>query len=52
MSETAAKGLGVAYVSERTAAAWIERGDLGTVLDDWCPAIPGLFLYYAGHRRD
>jgi len=51
MTEAAAKGLGIAYVSEHTAAPWIERGDLVTVLDDWCPAIPGLFLYYPGHRH-
>ncbi len=51
MTEAAAKGLGIAYVSVHTAAPWIERGDLVTVLDDWCPAIPGLFLYYPGHRH-
>jgi DNA-binding transcriptional LysR family regulator len=51
MTEAATKGLGIAYVSEHTAAPWIERGDLVTVLDDWCPAIPGLFLYYPGHRH-
>jgi len=21
------------------------------VLEDWCPAVPGLFLYYPGHRH-
>jgi len=51
MSEAAAKGLGIAYVSAHSAAPWIERGDLVTVLDDWCPSIPGLFLYYPGHRH-
>ena len=29
----------------------IERGTLVTVLDDWCAWIPGLFLYYPGHRQ-
>jgi DNA-binding transcriptional LysR family regulator len=24
---------------------------LVTVLDDWCPSIPGLCLYYPGHRH-
>lgn len=51
MAEAAAKGLGIAYVSAHSAAPWIGRGDLVTVLDDWCPSIPGLFLYYPGHRH-
>ncbi len=51
MAEAAAAGLGIAYVSDRAARPYIERGALATVLDDWCPAIPGLFLYYPGHRH-
>ena len=51
MTEAAADGLGIAYVSERTALPFIERGQLVTVLDDWCPRIPGLFLYYPSHRH-
>lgn len=50
MTEAAAAGLGIAYVSDRVARPYLERGALVTVLDDWCPAIPGLFLYYPGHR--
>jgi DNA-binding transcriptional LysR family regulator len=51
MTEAAADGLGIAYVSDRSARPYIERGQLVTVLDDWCPWIPGLFLYYPGHRH-
>jgi len=51
MTEAAAAGLGIAYVSDRSARPYIERGTLVTVLDDWCPWIPGLFLYYPGHRQ-
>ncbi|EJC85396.1 transcriptional regulator [Rhizobium leguminosarum bv. trifolii WSM2297] len=51
MAQAAAKGLGIAYVSDRTARPFLESGALVTVLDDWCPAIPGLCLYYAGHRH-
>ena len=29
----------------------IDGGELAMVLDDWCPVIPGFFLYYAGHRQ-
>jgi DNA-binding transcriptional LysR family regulator len=51
MLEAAAAGLGIAYVSDRSAVPFIERGALVTVLDDWCPLIPGMFLYYPGHRH-
>lgn len=51
MTEAATQGLGIAYVSARTAQPYIEREELVTVLDDWCPWIPGLFLYYPGHRH-
>lgn len=51
MLEAAAAGLGIAYVSDRSALPFIERGALVTVLDDWCPLIPGMFLYYPGHRH-
>ncbi len=51
MCEAAAQGLGIAYVSDKAAEAYLREGRLVTVLDDWCPAIPGLFLYYPGHRH-
>ncbi len=50
MAEAAADGLGIAYVPERSARPYIERGTLVTVMEDWCPWIPGLFLYYSSHR--
>ncbi|WP_432422168.1 LysR substrate-binding domain-containing protein [Rhizobium leguminosarum] len=51
MAQAAAKGLGVACVSDRTTWPFLESGALITVLDEWCPAIPGLCLYYTGHRH-
>ena len=51
MLEAAARGLGIAYVPDRSARSYLERGELRTVLDDWCPVIPGLCLYYPGHRH-
>ena len=51
MAEAAAAGLGIAYVPERTADPFVAAGRLVTVLDEWCPRIPGLFLYYPGHRQ-
>jgi len=51
MTEAAAAGLGIAYVSDRVARPYLERGALLAVLEEWCPAVPGLFLYYPGHRH-
>lgn len=51
MLDAAAQGLGLAYVPEREARPFLADDRLVAVLDDWCPAIPGLFLYYPGHRH-
>ncbi len=51
MVEAACAGLGIAYLAERWAAPLVASGALVLVLDDWCPPIPGLFLYYPGHRH-
>jgi DNA-binding transcriptional LysR family regulator len=51
MAQAAANGLGIAYVSERGVIQAIKTGKLVVVLDEWCPRIPGLALYYPGHRQ-
>jgi DNA-binding transcriptional LysR family regulator len=51
MAVAAEGGLGIAYVSQLTAQPYLDAGKLVAVLDDWCPRIPGLFLYYPGHRH-
>lgn len=51
MVEAAQNGLGIAYVPEDYARAALKEGRLKTVLDDWCPPIPGLFLYFSGNRH-
>jgi DNA-binding transcriptional LysR family regulator len=51
MVEAAADGLGIAYVPESFAREMQESGRLVAVLEDWCPPIPGLTLYYPGHRH-
>ncbi len=51
MAEAAIAGLGIAYVPDCTAQPHLDSGALVSVLDDWCPRIPGLFLYYSGHRH-
>jgi DNA-binding transcriptional LysR family regulator len=51
MAQAATQGLGIAYMPDSVARPYLERGELVTVLGDWCPSIPGLFLYYPGHRH-
>jgi DNA-binding transcriptional LysR family regulator len=51
MIEAAIDGLGVAYVPEMYARAALARKRLVTVLDEWSPSIPGLFLYFPGNRH-
>lgn len=51
MTESAADGIGLAFVPERSARPYVENGKLIVLLEDWCPSIPGLFLYYPGHRH-
>lgn len=51
MAETAAQGLGIAFVPEHSARAFIDRGELMIVLEDWSPFLPGLYLYYPGRRQ-
>ncbi|MBO4226988.1 LysR family transcriptional regulator [Bradyrhizobium neotropicale] len=49
--EAAADGLGIAYVPESFARTLLDSGHLVAVLEDWCPAIPGLALYYPRNRH-
>jgi DNA-binding transcriptional LysR family regulator len=51
MAKAAISGLGIAYVPERVVSRSLVEAQLVKVLEDWCPSIPGLFLYYPGHRH-
>jgi DNA-binding transcriptional LysR family regulator len=51
MVDAAVSGLGIAYVAEHMVAQALTDKRLVTVLEDWCPRIAGLFLYYPGHRH-
>ncbi|MBU9861364.1 LysR family transcriptional regulator [Rahnella aceris] len=51
MIEAAQDGLGIAYVPEDYAQVALKEGRLIAVLEEWCPPIPGLFLYFAGNRH-
>lgn len=51
MADAAVAGMGIAYLSEVAVQAQLDSGALQRVLDEWCPPLPGLFLYYPGHRH-
>jgi DNA-binding transcriptional LysR family regulator len=51
MIEAALRGLGIAYVPEPYAREALAKKRLVAVLSDWCPVIPGLFLYFPGNRH-
>lgn len=51
MVEAATAGIGIAYVLERVASPHLGSGALIDLLPEWCPEIPGMFLYYPGHRQ-
>jgi DNA-binding transcriptional LysR family regulator len=49
--DAAAAGRGIAYVPEHFARSFLQAGRLVTVLEDWCPPISGLALYYPRNRH-
>jgi DNA-binding transcriptional LysR family regulator len=51
MVQAAMDGLGIAYVPELYASEFLVAGRLVTVLEDWCPFIPGLSLYFPNNRH-
>lgn len=51
MVQAAQAGLGFAYVYIQYATDALAAGRLTTVLDDWCPVIPGFFLYYPSRKH-
>lgn len=51
MVEAAIDGIGIAFVPDHLAKVALEDGRLKRVLEEWCPAFPGLCLYYSGRRH-
>ncbi len=51
MVEAAEAGMGIAYVPEPYARPALDDGRLVAVLEDWCPPIPGLFIYFPRNRH-
>lgn len=48
--DAALRGAGLAYVFERQVTGEMAGGSLVRVLEDWCPAFPGFYLYYPSGR--
>lgn len=44
-------GVGVVFTVEPHAAAYLRKGRLVRVLEEWCPPFPGYFLYYPSRRQ-
>lgn len=51
MRQAAIAGLGIAYVYEDDALDDIRTGRLTRILEDWCPLLPGYFLYHPSRRQ-
>jgi DNA-binding transcriptional LysR family regulator len=51
MLEAALDGLGLAYVLEDQAGAYLASGRLVRLLKEWTPPFPGYFLYYSSRRQ-
>src|SRR5688572_8817067 len=47
----AREGAGLAWVTEDRIAEHLESGALIRVLEEWCPAFPGFFLYYPTRKQ-
>lgn len=48
--DLALQGSGVGYVLREMAKAFIRKGELISVLEEWLPEQPGFYLYYSNRR--
>jgi DNA-binding transcriptional LysR family regulator len=51
MRASAIAGMGLAYLYEDDAQEDIRAGRLVRILQDWCPSLPGYFLYHPSRRQ-
>ncbi|MBI6853232.1 LysR family transcriptional regulator [Pseudomonas cichorii] len=49
--EAAKAGFGLAYLPEDMVRPYVLKGQLISVLEDWCPVWDGLHLYYPNRRQ-
>lgn len=51
MTRLALAGAGLAFGMEDTWRPWLQRGELVSVLEPYCPWFAGFFLYYPSRRQ-
>ncbi|WP_018238693.1 LysR family transcriptional regulator [Ensifer sp. BR816] len=51
MISLACAGAGITFGMQESFRAWIERGDLVPVLEDYSPSFAGFYLYYPSRRN-
>ena len=51
MRHAAIAGLGIAFIYEDDAREDVSAGRLSRILEDWCPPLPGYFLYHPSRRQ-
>ncbi len=51
MIRMACAGGGLTFGMEETFRPWIARGELAPLLEAYCPAFPGFFLYFPSRRN-
>lgn len=44
-------GFGFAYLPENLIKEYLDSGALLSVLEEWCPFEPGLYMYYPNHQQ-
>lgn len=49
--QAALDGVGIAFAFEAQVQPHLEQGRLVRVLEDWCPAYPGFYLYHPSRRQ-
>jgi len=51
LTRAAIDGVGLTFLMEEQAAAYLANGQLVRVLEDWCEPFAGYFLYYPSRRQ-
>lgn len=49
--EAALAGSGLAYIPQDAAGPYVSSGSLVSVLEDWCPTVPGLHIFFDRRRK-